>query len=152
MNKAFVKEVEASDQGHCPRCGSLGEPVSLVTLQAHLPPEALRQLAETACFCPFPRCEVAYFDVFERVVAVDALLAPVYPKDSEAPICACFGLTTDDIEQDVLEGTATRVKELLAKAKSPAARCTIAAASGHSCVAEVQKYYIRFRASHQASG
>ena len=51
------------------------------------------------------------------------LARPVYPKDPTAPICACFGLTRHDIEQDVAEGVVTRTKAVLEKAKSSQARC-----------------------------
>ena len=70
---------------------------------------------------------------------------PVYPKDPEAPVCACFGLTREDIEQDVREGVVTRVKAILEKAKSSEARCSKLAANGQPCVAYVQKYYMQCR-------
>jgi hypothetical protein len=145
MNKAFVKEPEQSGSGSCPRCGSAGLPVGAVTLDAHLPAAARRGLADAAFFCPYARCEVAYFDGFERTVAVAALDKPVYPKMPDAPICACFGLTRDDIEQDVREGVVTRTRNCVARAKSVEARCSVMAPSGHSCVAEVQRYYMQAR-------
>jgi hypothetical protein len=143
MNKAFVKEPEDTGQAHCPRCGSLGTPVRQETLAAFLSDEALRDLADAAYFCPFARCEVAYFDNFERLATVDAVNRPIYPKDPNAPICGCFGLTTDDIEQDIAEGVVTRVKALLAQSKTPAAKCQTQSPSGQCCVAEVQRYYMR---------
>jgi hypothetical protein len=102
-------------------------------------------LSAPAYFCPYEKCDTAYFDMFERIVPASDLTRPVYPKALDAPICACFGLTRDVIEQDVREGGAARVKELLAKAKSPEARCRTLAANGTSCVAEVQRYYFKFR-------
>jgi hypothetical protein len=142
MNKAFVREPDQSVD-YCPRCGSQGEPVGGETLDAYLTAEQRRQVAEPANFCPTPQCEVAYFDSFERMVLAADLRRPVYPKEPTAPICACFGLTRDDIEQDVHEGVTTRVKAVLEKSKSPAARCRQAAANGRSCVAYVQKYYLQ---------
>src|SRR5690348_17317473 len=125
MNKAFIKEPEDTGEAHCPRCGSLGVAVGDATLSAQLSADDRRNLPETAWFCPFARCEVAYFDQFERTVGADRLSRPIYPKDPEAPICACFGFTCDEIEADVSEGVATRVRELLAKSKSPEARCAV---------------------------
>jgi hypothetical protein len=145
MNKAFIKEPEQTDALHCPKCGSLGSPVSHETLTAQLPPDALRNIAETAYFCAFPRCPVVYFDMFERAITTAEVAKPVYPKDPSAPICSCFGLTADDIEQDVREGVATRCKEVLAKSKTAEARCTQLSPSGQSCVAEVQRYYMKYR-------
>jgi hypothetical protein len=93
---------------------------------------------------------VAYFDALERAVLVGDLVRPVYPKDPTAPICACFGLTREDIQQDVKEGVVTRAKAVLEKAKSPAARCKQLAANGRPCVSYVQKYYLKCR--EQAAG
>lgn len=145
MNKAFVREPDDTSQRHCPRCGSLGIAVGEPTLRAQLSPELQQQIASTAQFCPFARCDVVYFDDFDRVVDRDAFGRPVYPKDPSAPLCSCFGLTLDDVEADVREGGVRRVKELLAKSKSPEARCTQLAPSGQCCVAEVQRCYMRLR-------
>ena len=145
MNKAFVREPDDTGQRNCPRCGSLAVAVGAATLEAQLPAELRAGLSESAWFCPFPRCDVAYFDDFERHVAADTLPKPIWPKSPDAPLCACFGLTLDDIEADLSEGTPRRIRELLDKAKSPAAHCTTLAASGHSCVADVQRTYMKLR-------
>jgi NAD(P)H-nitrite reductase large subunit len=77
----------------------------------------------------------------------DAAAVPkkIYPKDPDAPICGCFGLTLDDIEQDVREGVVTRCRALIERAKSPEARCSIMSPAGQSCIPEVQKQYIKRR-------
>jgi hypothetical protein len=146
MNKAFIREPE-STADYCPRCGSQGQAVGGDTLVTYLSDPQRRTISDPANFCPSPSCEVAYFDAFERVVLAADLLRPVYPKDPDAPICACFGLTREDIEQDVREGVVTRVRALIEKAKSPAARCTQTAGNGCSCVAYVQKYYMQCRSA-----
>lgn len=146
MNKAFTKEQEA-DQGHCPQCGSLGTPVRPETLAAHLTEEQRQQLSEPAYFCGFPKCDAVYFDAFERTIGQAALKSPVYPKDPAGPICSCFGLTVEDVEEDVREGVVTRVKGLLEKAKSPQAQCATRAPSGQCCAPEVQRYYMKVRAA-----
>lgn len=144
MNKAFVKESE--DHGdHCPACGSAGKTVFSPTLDAHLPEESRGLFSDSAFYCPHPTCEVAYFDRFERTVAADSLVHPVYPKDPDAPICPCFGLTCADIEADVRDETVTRIREHLKRAESEEARCTTMSASGQSCVAAVQKYFMWLR-------
>jgi hypothetical protein len=142
MNKAFLREPDQTAD-LCPRCGSQGEPVGAETLNAFLTPEQRRTLAVPANFCPSDRCEVVYFDSFERTLLTSDLPQPIYPKDPHAPVCACFGLTREDIERDVREGVTTRVKAVLEKAKSPAARCRQKAPNGRSCVAFVQKYYLQ---------
>ena len=151
MNKAFVRERDQTAD-YCPRCGSQGQPVSGETLQAYLASDQRKKISDPANFCPLPQCSVAYFDAFERVVLTTDLSRPVYPKDADAPICACFGLTRQDIERDVQEGVVTRVKAILAKANSAEARCTRMAANGCSCVPYVQKYYMQCRAIKPGEG
>ncbi len=145
MNKAFVREPEPDGRGYCPQCNALGVPVSALTLDAHVLEGPRRRLGETAWFCGFSRCTVAYFDEFDVVVAVEGLKSPVYPKDSDVPICPCFGFKLADIEADVRDGTPRRIRELLAKSKSPAARCRTLAADGKCCMSEVQRLYMRLR-------
>ena len=144
MNKAFVKEPEEHGD-RCPRCGSRGEIVYQATLKAHLAAEDAARFSDSAYFCPLESCDVAYFDRFERSVLIDQLLRPVYPKDPMAPICPCFGLTCDDIEQDIEDGVVTRVRAHREQAMSDAARCTIHAPDGQSCIPAVQRYYMRHR-------
>ncbi|MEX2176072.1 MAG: hypothetical protein WD872_17050 [Pirellulaceae bacterium] len=144
MNKAFVRESDSTDV-FCPHCTGAGTPVARVTIESHLPAEALRPLAATAFFCPTPNCEVAYFDAFEAFVSVPSLVRPVSFKDAAAPLCPCFGLTREDVEADVAEGTPLRIRELLAKSKSPAAHCQTASPTGRCCLPEVQRYYFKLR-------
>ena len=118
-------------------------------LSHYLTDEQRHVLSEPANFCPSPNCAVAYFDGFERFFLTAALSRPIYPKDPTAPICACFGLTRQDIEQDVDEGGVTRTKAVVEKAKSPAARCSQMAANGRPCVAYVQRYYVQCRSRQE---
>jgi hypothetical protein len=144
MNKAFIREPDQTAD-YCPRCGAKGEPVGRETVRHYLPEGKTPTVADPANFCPSPQCNVAYFDSFERVVLTSELSRPVYPKDPDAPICACFGLTRQDIEVDVREGVVTRVKAIIEKAKSSEARCAQLAANGQPCIAYVQKYYMQCR-------
>ena len=50
-----------------------------------------------------------------------------------------------DIEQDLAEGGVARTRECVRRAQSPEARCTVTNPAGQSCVAEVQRYYMRRR-------
>ena len=142
MNKAFVREPDHTAD-YCPRCGSKGEPVGGETLRSFLTDEQRRTISEPANFCPSPKCDVVYFDSFERRVLAADIQRPVYPKDPAAPICACFGLTREDVERDVQEGGTSRVKATIEKAKSSAARCRQMAANGKPCIAYVQRYYLQ---------
>lgn len=145
MNKAFTREVE--DHGdHCPACGSIGTEVRQATLAAHLASSHLEALSSTAFFCPLPTCHIAYFDRFERSVEATDLLHAVYPKDPTAPICPCFGLTCEEIDADIEAGEVTRVKSHLARTKAEETHCTTMSPTGETCVAAVQRYFMRKRA------
>jgi hypothetical protein len=144
MNKAFVREPETTEV-LCPRCGAAGIDSLRAAFETHVPADSRRPLAASTYFCPTPTCPVAYFDAFEAFVPVDALTTAVYPKDPAAPLCPCFGLTMDDVEADVANGTPTRIRALLAKSKTTEARCDELSPTGRSCIPDVQKCYFKLR-------
>lgn len=144
MNKAFVREPDATNS-YCPRCGSLGQPVLPETWHAQTRPEVWSQVSEAASFCSHATCDVAYFDDMERSISVSDLVRPVYPKDPDAPICPCFGVTCEVLEEDARAGVVTRVRDLVARANSTEARCATMSPTGRPCVAEVQRHYLRAR-------
>jgi hypothetical protein len=145
VNKAFVREPEFDGRAYCPRCGALGTPVGAAAMDTHIVPAARARMSDTAWFCGYPPCSVAYFNLLESVVAVDELSGPVTPKDPQAPLCACFGLTMDDVQADVAEGTPTRIRALVARSQTAEARCPALAANGQCCLPEVRKLYLRLR-------
>jgi len=146
MNKAFVKEPDG-DSGRCPRCDSPGLPVGSETLSAWVPAEHLADLASSAYFCPYAKCSVIYFDAFERVVEHDVVPRPIYPKDPEAPLCGCSGLTMEDIESDLAEGAPTRTRKAIDLAKSAEARCVTLNPGGRPCLSDVQRCYLQRKGS-----
>lgn len=145
MNKAFVREPEPDGRAYCPRCGSLGVPVEHGTLDAHILPKFRNKVGDAAWFCGFPRCDAAYFNLFGVVVSIEELNAPVYPKDLDAPICACFGLNYDDVAADAAEGVPVRIRANLARSESDEARCETLAADGRNCMSAIQELFIRLR-------
>lgn len=145
MNKAFVREPEFDGKAYCPRCGSLGEPVGIVTLDSLVVPEARSTMMDSAWFCGYARCDVAYFNLLEVVITTDQLRRAVYPKDPSAPLCPCFGFTLDDIEADVRDGMPHRIRALRDKSQGPDARCASLAPNGRCCLKEVQRLYMRMR-------
>jgi hypothetical protein len=144
MNKAFLREPDATDV-FCPRCQAAGESVPWGTVQHHVPAEKQGLLSASSYFCPTPTCLVAYFDAFESQVMAADLVSQVYPKDPQAPLCPCFGLTIQDVQLDVDEGTPRRIRELLARSKSADARCSESTPTGRCCMPLVQKVYFRLR-------
>lgn len=145
MNKAFVREPEFDGRAYCPQCGSLGIAVQSRTLDELIQAAARSRLTDSAWFCEFPRCDVAYFNLFEAVVRTDELRRPIWPKDPSASICACFPFTREEVEADAREEVPVRIRELLAKSKTPDARCAVRAADGRCCLREVQRLYMKLR-------
>lgn len=143
MNKAFVREPDPDGRAFCPACGALGTAVGRTTLDHHIRGDARAKLGADAWFCPYHGCDTAYFDLFERTVSTSELQRPVYPKSLDAPICACFGFTIDDLDSAIDRCSPESIRELLAKSKSPEANCATLAANGQCCMQEVQRLYIR---------
>lgn len=142
MNKAFLREPEQTD-ARCPGCQSVGQAVGPLTLNARLTPDVRKSLAESGYFCPNSRCQVVYYDDFEGDVLRVAFTAAIPLKDADAPLCACFGVTRDDIEADVEEGGVARTRAAVLKAQSDEARCTTLAPNGRTCAPELQRYFLR---------
>jgi hypothetical protein len=149
MNKAFVREPDQT-VSRCPGCQSIGQPVGPQTLNAQLEPGIRKALAESAFFCSESQCDVVYFDDFSGQVTRREFAGPIPIKDVVAPLCSCFGLTRDEIEQDIAEGIVTRTKAAVLQAQSDAARCSTRAPNGRSCVAEIQGYF--FKCKQRQSG
>lgn len=93
-----------------------------MTVEHHVPEEKRRVLAASSLFCMTPSCVVGYFDAMESSVLAADFVQPVYPKDATAPLCPCFGLTREDVEDDVDAPSPVKIRALLAQSKSPAAR------------------------------
>lgn len=142
MNKAFLREPDQTDS-LCPGCQSVGQTVGPQTLNAHLPPEVRRTLAESAYFCPNSRCRVVYYDDFAGIVTREVMQGPISAKDADAPLCACFGVMRSEIESDVENGVVTRTRAAVLKAQSDQAKCATMAPNGRTCVPELQGHYIR---------
>jgi hypothetical protein len=145
MNKAFVREPDFDGRAFCPRCGTLGTPVENEALNEHIRADARNRLGDSAWYCPYPRCDAAYFNLFEAIVLISELSKAVYPYDLDAPICGCFGFAYDDVEADVRDGTPTRIRELLVRSQSPEAQCSRLAVDGRCCMSIVQELYMRLR-------
>ena len=145
MNKAFVREPDADARLLCPRCASPGTAVGNSPVETYVRPESQAALRDAAWYCGNSACEVAYFNMFEQTVCVSELVTPVYPYDLDAPMCACFGFTSDDVEADIEDGQPVRIRVLLAKSQSPQARCQTLAVDGNCCMREVQRLYMKLR-------
>ncbi|WP_336521924.1 hypothetical protein [Planctellipticum variicoloris] len=142
MNKAFVREPDET-VSRCPACEGPGVVVRTTTLDAWVPGELRRRFTDSACFCGDPDCDVVYFDDLGGSVTRPELQRPVPGKDLDAPLCACFGLTREDIDDDIAEGGVIRTRTAVQRANSPEARCGALSPCGQSCAPAVQAYYMK---------
>ena len=145
MNKAFVREPDPDGRVLCPRCGTLGVAVGSGPLDTHIIESVRSRMSDSAWYCSHAECDVAYFNMFEQMVFVKELRKAVYPYDMNAPICACFGFTWDDVDADSRADAPLRIRELLRKSKSPDARCQLLAVDGQCCIRDVQQLYLKLR-------
>jgi len=145
MNKAFVREPDSTAE-YCPRCGTLGQPVVGETLDAPRPRvKTTCDFADSACFCPAPHAMSRTSTIRSGCAGPRISIMPSIHKDSRPQICACFGLTRDDIEKDVDRERLSEPKALLEKAQVARRPMCAQGANGQSCVAYVQKYYLQCR-------
>ena len=147
MNKAFVREPDSDSRVLCPRCGTLGIAVGSGPMDTHIQESVRSRMADSAWYCGHANCDVVYFNMFEQFVLVNELRTPVYPYDIDAPICACFGLTWEDVDADSRDNTPLRIRQLLTKSKSPDARCQLLAVDGQCCIRDVQQLYLKLHST-----
>src|SRR5690242_18281917 len=108
MNKAFVREPDEPDP-RCPACGVLGVATPRPVVAAHLPLDATATLSENGFYCANPRCDVAYYDASGASVDRKFLRGGTFPKDVNAPVCPCTGLSAEQVERDARAGQRDRV-------------------------------------------
>lgn len=135
-----MKEGEAPEP-RCPSCGTLGEPVGVVTLEQHVSAEDHEAIGDRALYCPNPACSTAYFNAWGVAVPQDRVKGRIYPKDRQGPICACTGLRAAEVVADARAGRKDRVKEIRERAEAPDARCILLCPDGKSCVPRVMRLF-----------
>jgi len=145
MNKAFMKEPEAPPP-RCPTpkgCGALGTPVGPATLAAQLSPEEIATFSSAVFYCINPGCPVGYFDDWGNAVPADSLRAGAWPKDPEAPICCCLGITADRVIEEALDGCRDTVLRIIEHARQEDATCETASPEGCSCEKRVRRLFLQ---------
>ena len=145
MSRAFIKEPETTGPT-CPSpagCGGTGVPVSRVTLQARLRPEAAARFGDGGFFCPDPACEVAYFDAGQERALRGEMLTPAWPKHVGAPLCPCFAVAQETLEGFGSRGDKASMRAFLERTGSPEARCATQAADGRCCATEARRVFLR---------
>ena len=84
----------------CPRCGSAGRSIQLITVKSLLTARALERLTlNEHRFCATPDCEVVYFSE-ETLFGREDVRVPVFQKEPSGRrmVCYCFEVTEDDAD------------------------------------------------------
>lgn len=145
MNKAFIKE-DDDKEPRCPApegCGGPGIVVPPETAAAQAPGTLLASFSREVLYCANPGCPTAYFDPWGASIPVTALTSVPYPKDPSAPLCACFGISPEDIIDDAERKDPSRIRDLIAKAEGPLASCATKTPDGQCCLPEARKLFMR---------
>lgn len=140
LSRAFVRDPEPGEP-RCPGCGTPGDPVGPLTLEAQLPPAARSALGGAAFYCVSSACCTAYFDAWGGAVPADRLVSAAWPKDPQRPICPCFGITAAEVLADAREGRKERVRDLVERSKGPEARCAQRCPDGRPCLPRVLRLF-----------
>jgi hypothetical protein len=128
-----MKEGEAPEP-RCPSCDTLGDEVGPPTLDAHVPTDLRPALGDRAYYCVNPGCRIAYFNGWGTAVPAQRINRPAYPKDPDGPLCACFGISANQILSEAREGKKDGIRSLKARAEGPEAHCAECSPDGRSCL------------------
>lgn len=130
---------------NCPRCGSKGKAIKIITIKSLLLPKALATLEADKNYkmCSNQECEVVYFNEKGDIYQTQDLKVPVSFKndDPNCPICYCFGWTREKLKTDYEQiGHSTAVNEISEHIKAGRCGCEVNNPEGSCCLGNVKKY------------
>ncbi len=113
----------------CPRCGSAGRSVQLITVKSLLTARALERLTlKEHRFCATPDCEVVYFSE-ETLFGREDVRVPVFQKEPSGRrmVCYCFEITEDDADAAAESRIRTHVQagRCACELRNPEGRCCL---------------------------
>lgn len=128
----------------CPVSGTRSKQVGLVTVQSLIRYLPFRMAPAQYYFCEAADCDVVYFPSNPAAPAFyrDDLLVRVGVKETDGPIpvCYCFGMTREAIEEEVRQtGTSTVAERIKAEVKAGRCACELKNPSGRCCLGQVNR-------------
>ncbi len=149
MNAPAKSEPTAIGQEHvastCPRCGTKGRKVALLTMRSLLLAEAQSRFDETRkfLFCNTDVCEVVYLGAQggEQYLEAD-LTVPVFQKsdDPSCLVCYCFGHTVEAVREDAVRtGAPTIADDITEKCRQGLDSCEETNPQGACCLGNVRQ-------------
>lgn len=132
----------ARNRAICPSCRRPGRGVDEITLRALLKPAALERRGGTEHrFCTTPECPIVYFGS-EETFGREDLSVPVLQKQAEGPcpVCYCFGITRDDIRNEIAAtGRTTAPERIRRLVEADRCACELRNPQGSCCLGNVSK-------------
>ena len=117
------------DNRICPRCGSAGRSIQLVTVKSLLTARALERLTlKEHRFCATPDCEVVYFSE-EALFGREDVRVSVFQKEplGRRTVCYCFEVSEDDADAAAESRIRTHVRagRCACELRNPEGRCCL---------------------------
>jgi hypothetical protein len=144
LNESTDKTPVMPPQHTCPKDGTKGKPVKLVTLKSLLIAAALERLdaQSTYMFCPSSDCSVVYFSETDQIFRTGDLKVPVFQKDpsEQVSVCYCFNWSRQRLREEIQQtGTSTAVASITAHIKAKRCGCEVNNPQGGCCLANVRE-------------
>ena len=133
----------------CPRTGTRGHDVDLLTVKALLTDVALRRLRTGPHrFCLAPECDVVYFDEAGNVFTKGDLRAAVWQKEPPGArtLCYCFGENEANIRDEISQtGASDAVRRVRGHIAAGRCACEVRNPRGVCCLGDVMQAVERMR-------
>ena len=123
-------------------CPARGRPVTVRTMLLMLKPEFFDQLGDRQYrFCASPDCPVVYFSDDRRFTIDDLRIrVGLKAKDDPVPLCYCFGLSEEDVREEIrTQGRTTILDRLKSLVKDGMCACEERNPSGACCLGGVAR-------------
>ncbi len=126
----------------CPECGSRSKQVAALTVKSLVRHLAFAMPPTQYYFCTAPGCDLVYFplDAGAPTFRRSDLLVRVGTKETEdpMPVCYCFGLTRQDIWDEIRKtGKSTVAERITTEVKAGNCACEVKNPSGKCCLGDV---------------
>jgi len=139
---AAAEVTAEASKARCPRCGQLGQPVTLRTLKHQVKPEHLETVQKGSfSFCRTATCGVVYYSEDGVILSKGDVRQRIGLKEAEdpVPLCYCFGFTEAMIGEEIrATGTCTMPQRITAEARAGNCACEVRNPQGSCCLGHVQ--------------
>src|SRR5260221_9271680 len=134
---------DATTQGACPRCGSKGKMVPVITVRALLAISLTNVQDTSYLFCREANCPVVYFSLDNtQVFTISEVRERVFQKETAADdvwVCYCFRHTRGSIQLELVNtGQSTVVDTINAGIQAEQCACEIRNPQGSCCLGNVR--------------